>query len=161
MLTPAILLVMSDHQRDTTGSEIRALRLTHGLSQQEVASALDISAKTVSRLERQGHGHHLRRVRSFLESLAANNPAAGVSSVRSFIRQEGIPGRPPLALALHEFAALLDQLPGEQKAAAVQTFIEVQRQLDDGTVDQKKTLETAAQVTVKAFSQFLRDENPT
>ena len=135
-----------------TGDEIRALRLSRGLSQEDVAKAVDISLKPVGRIEREGRGHHLRRVRGFLEQLAG--PSAGVQTVRTFIEEQSAPGGKPLALAFHELAGLLDRLPAEQRGPAVQTFLDVQRQLDDASVDPLKTLEAAAQVTVKAFSQF-------
>jgi transcriptional regulator with XRE-family HTH domain len=145
------------------GEVIRELRLARGLSQSEVARALDISLRTVVRLEKEGRGHHLKRVRNYLEDLAeraAERPAAGAEFVRSLIAQHSAPGGRPLALAFHELAALLDRLPGEQRAPAVETFIDVQRQLDDASLDPLKTLEAAAQITVKAFSQFVRHENP-
>jgi transcriptional regulator with XRE-family HTH domain len=138
-----------------SGEEIRALRLSRGLSQQEVATAVDISLKTVGRIEREGRGHHLRRVRNFLEQLKPES-ATSVQAVRTFIAEQSVPGQKPLALAFHELAALLDRLPAEQRAPAVQTFLEVQRQLDDASVDPLKTLESAAHVTIKAFSQFAR-----
>jgi|SRR5215212_4355304 len=139
------------------GEEIRALRLSQGLSQQDVAEAVDISLKTVGRLEKEGRGHHLRRVRNFLERLKGEaSPAESVDAVRSFIEQQSSPGGKPLAFAFHELAAMLERLPSEQKAPAVQTFLNVQRQLDDASVEPLKTLEAAAQITVKAFSQFAR-----
>ena len=134
------------------GESIRELRLAHGLSQSDVARALDISLRTVVRIENEGRGHNIRRVRKYLEELparAAERPAAGA---------ELVPGGRPLALAFHELAALLDRLPVEQRSPAVETFIDVQRQLDDASLDPLKTLEAAAQITVKAFSPFVRHE---
>lgn len=143
------------------GEEIRGLRLAQGLSQSDVARALDISLRTVVRLEKEGRGHHLKRVRNYLEDLSAKaskRPAEGAALVRSLIAEHSVPGGRPLALAFHELEALLDRLPVEQRAPAVETFIDVQRQLDDASLDPLKTLEAAAQITVKAFSQFVRHE---
>jgi len=134
------------------------MRLARGLSQEDVARALDISLKTVGRLEREGRGHNLRRVRNFLVNLApaGNDSSANTPSIRTFIEQQSMPGGPTLGAAFHELAVLLDRLPADQRAPAVQTFVDVQRQLDDGSIDPMKTLEAAAEVTVKAFSQFRR-----
>jgi transcriptional regulator with XRE-family HTH domain len=140
------------------GEEIRELRMAQGLSQEDVARALDICNKTVGRLERESRGHNLRRVRKYLEGLAEarENAAAGAQSPRTFIREESVPAARPLGIALHELAELLHSLPQERRAPAVQTFIDVQRRLDDTAIDPLKTLEAAAQVTIKAFSQFAR-----
>jgi transcriptional regulator with XRE-family HTH domain len=145
-----------DDSNPSIGETIRGLRLARGLSQENVAQALDISLKTVGRIEKEGRGHNLRRIRAFLEGLSATSDSTAVQSVRTFIDHESVPGGRPLALAFHELAALLDRLPIDQRGPAVQTFIDVQRRLDDGAFDPLKTLEAAAQVTVKAFAQFLR-----
>src|SRR5688572_28300791 len=105
---------MSDASKPTPGQEIRALRVAQGMSQEDVAKALDISLKTVGRIEREGRGHHLRRIRTFLERLAADPPGiTAVRSIRTFIEQQSVPGGRPLSLAFHELAALLDRLPVE------------------------------------------------
>ncbi|MGZ5446085.1 MAG: helix-turn-helix domain-containing protein [Thermoanaerobaculia bacterium] len=145
------------------GEGIRELRVAQGLSQSEVARALDISLRTVVRLEKEGRGHNLRRVRKYLEELparTAQRPEAGAEFVRSLIAEHSVPGGRPLSLAFHELAALLDRLPVEQRSPAVETFIDMQRQLDDASLEPLKTLEAAAQITVKAFSQFVRHEKP-
>ena len=135
-------------------NDIRALRISQRPSQ-EVAKTVEISPKTVGPADREGHEHHLRRIGSFLKSLAAS-PAAGGQSVRTFIEQASVPGAKPLSLAFHELAAMLDRLPAEQQAPAVTIFLDVQRELDDAALDALKTLEATAQITVKAFSQCAR-----
>jgi transcriptional regulator with XRE-family HTH domain len=146
---------MPENEKSPPGEEIRALRIAQGLSQVDVAKALDISTKTVGRLEREGRGHNLRRVRTFLEQFSASKDAtASVQSLRTFIREQSVPGARPLSLAFHELAALLESIPDEQRSPAAQTFVDVQRQLEDASIDPLKTLEAAAQVTIKAFSQF-------
>lgn len=153
---------MANDTNSLPGGDVRALRLARGLSQTDVARALDLSLKTVGRIEKEGRGHNLRRIRNFLEGLAPTetDAEAGTRSIRGFIEQESLPGGRPLAVAFHELAALLDRLPAEQRAPAVQTFVDVQKQLEDSAVDPLKTLEAAAQVTIKAFSQFRRHEEP-
>jgi transcriptional regulator with XRE-family HTH domain len=146
----------------TKATDVRELRVARGLSQTDVARELDISLRTVVRLEKEGRGHNLRRVRKYLEglpSLAAEGTAAGSEFVRSLIAQHSAPGGVPLALAFHELAALFERLPAEQRAPAVETFIEMQRRLEGTSLDPLKTLETAAHITIKAFSQFVRHEN--
>lgn len=148
---------MTNDDKTSGGNEIRALRLARGLSQSDVAKALDISLKTIGRVEKEGRGHNLRRIRRFLESLAPPMPGstADGSGIRAFIEEQTVPGRGPLGLAFHELAALLDALPPEHRGIAVQTFVDVQRQLEDASVDPLRTLEAAAQVTIKAFSRFV------
>ncbi len=165
MLTSAHMGKRDEAESDPReGARLANLRKSLGVVRVEVTRQTGITPTTQRALENTGKGYRLAAYREFLERLAAGaegvDTGAPPEAVKSFIASNSATTNArPLALVLHELSALFGGLPPDQVQPAARTFMDVQERLDDGTADAVRTLEAAAQVTITAFSQFIRHEN--